>query len=97
MLDMLDITCPELPVEKPRYLMGVGTPDDILKSVARGIDMFDCVMPTRAAVTAGVHPARPRQPAQCPPCGRYQAARRSVLMPGSTRLFARLPASSRAR
>ncbi|KQV31230.1 queuine tRNA-ribosyltransferase [Rhizobium sp. Root73] len=48
MLDMLDITCPELSVEKPRYLMGVGTPDDILKSVARGIDMFDCVMPTRA-------------------------------------------------
>jgi queuine tRNA-ribosyltransferase len=48
MLDMLDITCPELPAEKPRYLMGVGTPDDMLKSVARGIDMFDCVMPTRA-------------------------------------------------
>lgn len=48
MLDMLDVTCPELPSEKPRYLMGVGTPDDILKSVARGIDMFDCVMPTRA-------------------------------------------------
>ncbi|MHC1549114.1 tRNA guanosine(34) transglycosylase Tgt [Phyllobacterium sp. K27] len=48
MLDMLDVTCPELPTEKPRYLMGVGTPDDILKSVARGIDMFDCVMPTRA-------------------------------------------------
>ncbi|KQR67793.1 queuine tRNA-ribosyltransferase [Rhizobium sp. Leaf384] len=48
MLDMLDTTCPELPVEKPRYLMGVGTPDDILKSVARGIDMFDCVMPTRS-------------------------------------------------
>jgi queuine tRNA-ribosyltransferase len=48
MLDMLDITCPELPADKPRYLMGVGTPDDIVKSVARGIDMFDCVMPTRA-------------------------------------------------
>ena len=48
MLEMLDITLPELPTEKPRYLMGVGTPDDILKSVARGIDMFDCVMPTRA-------------------------------------------------
>ncbi|MGD9915162.1 MAG: tRNA guanosine(34) transglycosylase Tgt [Rhizobiaceae bacterium] len=48
MLAMLDVTCPALPVEKPRYLMGVGTPDDILKSVARGIDMFDCVMPTRA-------------------------------------------------
>ena len=48
MLEMLEATCPELPEEKPRYLMGVGTPDDILKSVARGIDMFDCVMPTRA-------------------------------------------------
>lgn len=48
MLDMLEVTCPELPEEKPRYLMGVGTPDDILKSVMRGIDMFDCVMPTRA-------------------------------------------------
>ncbi|MES0074393.1 tRNA guanosine(34) transglycosylase Tgt [Mesorhizobium sp. M0058] len=48
MLDMLEITCPELPDDKPRYLMGVGTPDDIMKSVARGIDMFDCVMPTRA-------------------------------------------------
>ncbi|MCO5071228.1 MAG: tRNA guanosine(34) transglycosylase Tgt [Rhizobiaceae bacterium] len=48
MLDMLDVTCPELPASKPRYLMGVGTPDDIVKSVSRGIDMFDCVMPTRA-------------------------------------------------
>ncbi len=48
MLRMLDITCPELPAEKPRYLMGVGTPDDILRSVAHGIDMFDCVMPTRS-------------------------------------------------
>jgi len=48
MLEMLEATCPVLPECKPRYLMGVGTPDDILKSVARGIDMFDCVMPTRA-------------------------------------------------
>jgi queuine tRNA-ribosyltransferase len=48
MLRMLELTLPELPFEKPRYLMGVGTPDDILKSVARGIDMFDCVMPTRS-------------------------------------------------
>ena len=48
MLRMLDVTLPELPTEKPRYLMGVGTPDDILKSVAAGIDMFDCVMPTRS-------------------------------------------------
>ena len=48
MLKMLETTLPVLPGEKPRYLMGVGTPDDILKSVARGIDMFDCVMPTRS-------------------------------------------------
>ena len=48
MLDMLDVVCPVLPKEKPRYLMGVGTPDDIVKAVMRGIDMFDCVMPTRA-------------------------------------------------
>ena len=48
MLEMLEVVCPLLPRDKPRYLMGVGTPDDILKSVARGIDMFDCVMPTRA-------------------------------------------------
>lgn len=48
MLAVLDDTCPALPEDKPRYLMGVGTPDDLVKSVARGIDMFDCVMPTRA-------------------------------------------------
>ncbi len=48
MLKMLETTLPVLPGKKPRYLMGVGTPDDILKSVARGIDMFDCVMPTRS-------------------------------------------------
>lgn len=48
MLRMLDITTPVIPVDKPRYLMGVGTPDDLLESVKRGIDQFDCVMPTRA-------------------------------------------------
>ncbi len=48
MLAMLDIVTPVLPEGKPRYLMGVGSPDDLLKSVARGVDMFDCVMPTRA-------------------------------------------------
>jgi queuine tRNA-ribosyltransferase len=48
MLRTLEVTCPALPVDKPRYLMGVGTPDDLLQSVARGVDMFDCVMPTRA-------------------------------------------------
>ena len=48
MLRILDETVPALPTERPRYLMGVGTPEDILESVARGIDMFDCVLPTRA-------------------------------------------------
>lgn len=48
MLEMLSVTCPLLPDTKPRYLMGVGTPDDLLRSVGRGVDMFDCVMPTRA-------------------------------------------------
>ena len=48
MLSALDFTVPALPTDKPRYLMGVGTPDDILESVARGIDMFDCVLPTRS-------------------------------------------------
>lgn len=48
MLRILQATCPQLPSEKPRYLMGVGTPDDLLESIARGVDMFDCVMPTRA-------------------------------------------------
>jgi queuine tRNA-ribosyltransferase len=48
MLAMIDCAAPELPSDKPRYLMGVGSPDDLLESVRRGIDMFDCVMPTRA-------------------------------------------------
>lgn len=48
MLRVLDETAPILPEDRPRYLMGVGTPEDIILSVARGIDMFDCVMPTRA-------------------------------------------------
>jgi len=48
MFGMIEAVEPHLPAHKPRYLMGVGTPDDILGAVARGIDMFDCVMPTRA-------------------------------------------------
>ena len=47
MLAMIEEVAPALPADRPRYLMGVGTPDDIVESVARGIDMFDCVMPTR--------------------------------------------------
>jgi queuine tRNA-ribosyltransferase len=48
MLDTLEATVPHLPAEQPRYLMGVGKPDDIVGAVARGIDMFDCVLPTRS-------------------------------------------------
>ena len=48
MLATIEATEPYLPRHKPRYLMGVGTPDDILEAIGRGIDMFDCVMPTRA-------------------------------------------------
>ncbi|MGB3866929.1 MAG: tRNA guanosine(34) transglycosylase Tgt [Xanthobacteraceae bacterium] len=47
MLAMIEETVPHLPQDRPRYLMGVGTPDDMLHAVARGIDMFDCVLPTR--------------------------------------------------
>lgn len=49
MYQVLDYTVPELPKDKPRYLMGVGYPDNILEAVKRGIDMFDCVIPTREA------------------------------------------------
>jgi queuine tRNA-ribosyltransferase len=48
MLGMIEATEPHLPRDKPRYLMGVGAPDDIIEAVRRGIDMFDCVLPTRA-------------------------------------------------
>ncbi|MGO4385915.1 tRNA guanosine(34) transglycosylase Tgt [Microvirga sp. 2YAF29] len=48
MLRMIETVEPHMPKEKPRYLMGVGTPDDIVEAVRRGVDMFDCVMPTRA-------------------------------------------------
>jgi queuine tRNA-ribosyltransferase len=47
MLAMIEEVAPILPQDRPRYLMGVGTPDDMLEAVARGVDMFDCVMPTR--------------------------------------------------
>ena len=47
MLRIVSETTPALPADRPRYLMGVGTPDDLLQSILRGVDMFDCVMPTR--------------------------------------------------
>src|SRR5262249_4616760 len=49
MYEIIDKVEPYLPEEKPRYLMGVGTPADLVEAVARGVDMFDCVMPTRHA------------------------------------------------
>ena len=48
MCEVLDFTTPHLPTERPRYLMGVGKPIDLVESVARGVDMFDCVLPTRS-------------------------------------------------
>ena len=49
MYEVLEYTTPLMPVDKPRYLMGVGSPDDLIEGVIRGVDMFDCVLPTRIA------------------------------------------------
>jgi queuine tRNA-ribosyltransferase len=86
----LDFTIPQLPAEKPRYLMGVGRPEDILEAVCRGVDLFDCVMPTRNGRNAmaftsrgpvrlrnAVHQKdeRPLDPeCECPACTRYSRA-----------------------
>jgi queuine tRNA-ribosyltransferase len=90
MLSVLEAAIPHLPAEAPRYLMGVGTPDDILAAVARGIDMFDCVIPTRAGRTARAYTSsgvynlrnarfasdpRPLDPGcTCPACTRHSRA-----------------------
>ncbi len=90
MYQVLDATVPLLPADRPRYLMGVGTPDDLVGSVLRGIDMFDCVMPTRSGRTARAYTARgifnlrnarfaddprPLDPGcACPACGRHSRA-----------------------
>jgi len=58
MLAVLDVMQPRLPADKPRYLMGVGTPADLLEGVRRGIDMFDCVMPTRNARNGNIFTSR---------------------------------------
>jgi len=58
MLRMLDITAPLLPQDRPRYLMGVGTPHDLIESVKRGVDMFDCVIPTRSGRTGRAYTSR---------------------------------------
>ena len=90
MFDTLAATVPHLPAERPRYLMGVGKPDDIVGAVLRGIDMFDCVLPTRSgrngqgftrAGAVNLKNARhaedssPLDPlCQCPACTRYSRA-----------------------
>jgi queuine tRNA-ribosyltransferase len=90
MLSMLEATLPALPADAPRYLMGVGTPDDLIASVERGVDMFDCVMPTRAGRTARAYTSsgvrnlrnarylddsRPLDPGcLCPACTRHTRA-----------------------
>ncbi len=87
MFATLDATVRLLPEDRPRYLMGVGTPDDLLGGVARGVDMFDCVMPTRAGRTGRAYTSRgvlnmrnachaadagPIDPAcACPACARH--------------------------
>jgi queuine tRNA-ribosyltransferase len=47
MYEIIDATTPAMPADKPRYLMGVGRPEDLLEAIKRGVDLFDCVMPTR--------------------------------------------------
>lgn len=90
MYDALDVTTLHMPADKPRYLMGVGKPDDLVGSVKRGIDMFDCVLPTRSArhgqgwTTAGPvnfknarHQDDPRPleaSCDCPCCSDYSRA-----------------------
>jgi queuine tRNA-ribosyltransferase len=58
--EVIDATVPYLPIDKPRYLMGVGSPEDLLEGVSRGIDMFDCVLPTRVARNGSLFTAKGR-------------------------------------
>ncbi len=60
MYDILDFTTPLLPLDKPRYLMGVGSPDCLVEGVLRGIDMFDCVLPTRIARNGAMYTSQGR-------------------------------------
>ncbi|WP_455243746.1 tRNA guanosine(34) transglycosylase Tgt [Petrachloros mirabilis] len=90
MYAMLDLTVPELPASKPRYLMGVGMPENLVEGVARGIDLFDCVVPSRHGRTGWlfttfgrvlikqaryVRDEQPIDPScECPVCARYSRA-----------------------
>ncbi|OGV65384.1 MAG: tRNA guanosine(34) transglycosylase Tgt [Lentisphaerae bacterium RIFOXYB12_FULL_65_16] len=70
MYTVLDWTVPELPADKPRYLMGVGTPAQVVRAVARGIDMFDCVLPTRVGRNGSAYTATGAVPIKA---GRFKA------------------------
>ena len=86
MFAVLDATTKLLPADAPRYLMGVGTPDDILGAVQRGIDMFDCVIPTRGGRTGRAYTSRGVcQLAQRAICRRRPAARPGCACPGCKR------------
>ncbi len=76
---------PHLPADQPRYLMGVGTPDDLVGGVARGVDMFDCVMPTRAGRTGRAYTARACSTCAMPASGRCGAAGRGCACLACTR------------
>jgi queuine tRNA-ribosyltransferase len=96
MYAVLDVTCPALPQDKPRYLMGVGRPEDLLEAIRRGIDMFDCVMPTRNGRNAlaftdsgtlrlrnAIHQRDPRpleENCPCPACRHSRAYLRHLFM-----------------
>ena len=58
MLEVIEDTAPRMPADKPRYLMGIGTPKDLIEAVARGVDMFDCVLPTRNGRTGQAFTSR---------------------------------------
>jgi queuine tRNA-ribosyltransferase len=58
MYEVLEFLAPQMPAEKPRYLMGVGTPEDLIEAIHRGVDMFDCVLPTRNGRTGGAFTSR---------------------------------------
>jgi len=90
MFSTLEFTTPNMPADKPRYLMGVGKPDDLVGSVMRGVDMFDCVLPTRSGRNAQAftrfgtvnmrnarHQEDPRpldEKCRCPACSSYSRA-----------------------
>jgi queuine tRNA-ribosyltransferase len=58
MYEVLDFLAPQMPADAPRYLMGVGTPEDLIEAVSRGVDMFDCVIPTRNGRTGSAFTSR---------------------------------------